>query len=142
MTLHVSGGLRIGVHRWLARGSDAQGAQDHVLDSTDTRQRAFRTQHGLTWLVQLALSVAVVGFALPGQAISVPVGDPQAYSIVQFYAASGTELYITPNPVAARDHIGLLQAQTEGGVTVGTALTSSFGLYGATASWSGHGRHE
>jgi hypothetical protein len=143
MQLHVSFcGLLIDVHRWLAHGSDAQGAQDNVLDSADQRQRGFRTQHVLTLLAQLVLSAAVVGFALPAQAIPVPVGDPQVYAIVQFYAASGTALYITPNPVAARGDLGLVEAQNAGGTTVGTALTSGFGLYGATARWPGNGRHE
>jgi hypothetical protein len=92
--------------------------------------------------VLLALPAAILGFAFPAQAILIPVGDPQVYSIVQFYALDGSELYITPNPVAASGGLGLLEGMTDGGRSVGTAFTSGFGLYGATALWPGNGRHE
>jgi len=111
-------------------------------DRADKWQCSFHAQHVSNLLAQLALFVAVAGSALPVQAILIPAGDPQVYSIVQFYAASGTALYITPNPVAARGDLGLVEGKTSGGVTAGSALTSGFGLYGATALWPGNGRHE
>jgi hypothetical protein len=101
-----------------------------------------RTRRSITGSRSLHSPRVFAGLALPAQAILVPVGDPQAYSIVQFYAESGTATYITPNPVSARGDIGLIEAKTQGGVTAGTALTSGFGLYGATAFWPGNGRHE
>jgi hypothetical protein len=88
------------------------------------------------------LAAAVVGFASPAHAIPIAVGDPQSYSIVQFFAAEGSALYITPNPVAALNGLGLLEGKNSHGLAVGTALTTGFGLYGATALWPGHGFHE
>jgi hypothetical protein len=92
--------------------------------------------------VLLALPAAILGIALPAQAILIPVGDPQVYSIIQFYALDGPNLYITPNPVAASGSLGLLEGMTDGGFSAGTAFTSGFGLYGATAHWPGNGRHD
>jgi hypothetical protein len=96
----------------------------------------------LTLLIGLALATAVVGFSRPAEAIPIAVGEPQSYSIVQFYAAEASSLYIAPNPVAALEGLGLLEAKNSNQSTVGTALTTGFGLYGATARWPGHGFHE